>query len=59
MGSFNKGGHSNAISYDDDRRGAYVNHHARSDQMPVNYNRQAASDIGPTMPGARVNNNGG
>lgn len=44
---------SHAIQYDDDRRGAYVN--PRSNQMPVNYNRQAGSDIGPTMPGGRVN----
>ena len=49
------GGSSHAIQYDDDRRGAYV--HPRSNQMPVNYNRQGGgSDIGPTMPAQRVNN---
>ena len=38
-----------SIKYDDDRRGAYVDHHSRGDNVPDNFNRQAQSDIGPTQ----------
>ena len=55
VGAYNKGRSSNAIAYDDSRRGAYVDGFARAENMPVNYNRQA-SDIGPTQPAPRQQN---
>ena len=54
IGGFNQGRQHNAIAYDDDRRGAYVDGYSRGANMPVNYNRQA-SDIGPTQPAPRTN----
>ena len=49
LGGYHQGNHLNAVAYDDDRRGAYVDSYGRGQNMPVTYNRQA-SDIGPTNP---------
>jgi hypothetical protein len=52
LGSHHQGNRYNAVAYDDDRRGAYINSNGRGQNMPVNYNRQS-SDIVPTQPAQR------
>ena len=48
LGGHSYGHHGPAIKYDDDRRGAYVDNHSRGSNQPVNFNRQASSEFGPT-----------